>query len=178
MTFKQILKTRRGYRLQKFFDIDQSKDYIEKVNNTIPVNELYEVIDSCNYNEKNYWCPVLLKIGNELLKEKFVGEEKDFKIKGDEDKTKASTILDEDKGLGRFLRTFKGPKADKDKAKEAKADKNSARGSRVNEDKAKKSRADENRDTASRLDEDRVTEVRVDEEKATGLNRKLSKKLL
>ena len=66
--FKEILKTRRKYNLQKFFDINESKDYIKMVNNTIPVENLYEVIDSCNYNETNYWCPVLLKVGDELLK--------------------------------------------------------------------------------------------------------------
>ena len=40
----------------------ESKDYIDKVMFKVPLSKLYKVIASCQFNEKGYFCPVLVQI--------------------------------------------------------------------------------------------------------------------
>ncbi len=44
-----------------------SKDFMNNVMFKVPLHELYKVIASCNYNEENYFCPVLVKIIDEQI---------------------------------------------------------------------------------------------------------------
>jgi hypothetical protein len=39
-----------------------AKEYMQKVMYEVPLNKLYQVVASCNYNENSLFCPVLLKI--------------------------------------------------------------------------------------------------------------------
>ena len=47
------------------------------------LNDIYSVVDSCSYNSDNFWCPIILKVG-EMLREKSKEtkfEKKKFQIK-------------------------------------------------------------------------------------------------
>ena len=37
---------------------------------TVPLNRLYEVLASCQYNEDGYFCPVLVRIKDEKIRMK------------------------------------------------------------------------------------------------------------
>ena len=39
-----------------------AKDFMDKVMFSVPLNKLYKVIGSCNYNEDAEFCPVLVEI--------------------------------------------------------------------------------------------------------------------
>ena len=41
---------------------NSAKDYMRSVMYTVPLSELYKVVASCNYNEENEFCPVLVRI--------------------------------------------------------------------------------------------------------------------
>ena len=43
--------------------------FLESLSYRIQLSKLYEIVSSCNYNLKNKWCPVILKIGSSLNKE-------------------------------------------------------------------------------------------------------------
>ena len=63
-----------------------SKDFMEKVMYRVPLNMLYKVVASCQYNEKGIFCPVLIQVVNEeILKQldKFEFLLQVWSIKGD-----------------------------------------------------------------------------------------------
>ena len=41
---------------------------MHKVMYSVPLNQLYEVVASCNYDEKSNFCPVLIRIVDEKIK--------------------------------------------------------------------------------------------------------------
>ena len=43
---------------------NKSSEFMNKVMYSMPLNQLYEVIASCNYDEKSNFCPVLIHIKN------------------------------------------------------------------------------------------------------------------
>lgn len=45
-----------------------SKEMLKKITFNVPLNKLYEVVASCNYNAQNVFCPVLIKIMDETAK--------------------------------------------------------------------------------------------------------------
>ena len=45
-----------------------SSDFMHKVMYSVPLNQLYEVVASCNYDEKSNFCPVLIRIVDEKIK--------------------------------------------------------------------------------------------------------------
>jgi len=59
-------KARNLNRPKFFHAIKKSQGYINELKFDVRLNELYTVVDSCSYNEKNYWCPILLKVGDRL----------------------------------------------------------------------------------------------------------------
>ena len=49
-----------------------SEEYMQKVMYKVPLNKLYKVFASCNYNERSLYCPVLVKImDKDILKKNF-----------------------------------------------------------------------------------------------------------
>ena len=61
-------KARNANRLKFFHAIKKSQGYINELKFDVRLNELYTVVGSCSYNQDNYWCPVLLKVGDRLQK--------------------------------------------------------------------------------------------------------------
>jgi len=53
---------------------ETSKDFINKVKVPIDLLGLYEIVDSCNYNISEEFCPVMLKLGKDL-KTKVYGQD-------------------------------------------------------------------------------------------------------
>lgn len=53
---------------------DTTTEYIHKLRFSIPLNQLYTVYDSCLYNSESKFCPVLVRIGDQLLREINKGE--------------------------------------------------------------------------------------------------------
>lgn len=43
-----------------------SKEFINKVKQPINLLGLYEIVDSCNYNTSEEFCPVMLKLGKDF----------------------------------------------------------------------------------------------------------------
>ena len=41
-------------------------DYINKIKYDVPLDNLYKIIDSCNYAEGNEYCPVILTVGKDI----------------------------------------------------------------------------------------------------------------
>ena len=62
------LKTRLEYDLRQFESDKMSKgvDYINKIKYDVPLDNLYKIIDSCNYAEGNKYCPVILAVGKDI----------------------------------------------------------------------------------------------------------------
>ena len=62
------LKTRLEYDLRQFESDKMSKgvDYINKIKYDVPLDNLYKIIDSCNYAEGNEYCPVILAVGKDI----------------------------------------------------------------------------------------------------------------
>ena len=44
-----------------------SEDFMNNVMFKVPLHELYKAVASCNYDEENYFCPVLVKIMNPAI---------------------------------------------------------------------------------------------------------------
>ena len=44
-----------------------SKDFVKAAMYSVPLNKLYEVIASCQYNETAMFCPVLVKVVDEKI---------------------------------------------------------------------------------------------------------------
>ena len=44
-----------------------SKDFVKAAMYSVPLNKLYEVIASCQYNETALFCPVLVKVVDEKI---------------------------------------------------------------------------------------------------------------
>ena len=61
-----LVDNRKHFKLEDFHKIDKSRDFIEKLQYNVKLRELYELMDSCNYNESNEWSPVLLKVSKKL----------------------------------------------------------------------------------------------------------------
>ena len=51
------------------------KEYMAKIFYTVKISQLYEVVDSCVYDMKSVFCPVLLRIKNEKIKQENGGLE-------------------------------------------------------------------------------------------------------
>ena len=45
----------------------KSKAMMRDIEFTVPIDELYKVVASCNYNINNYYCPVLVKIVDPVI---------------------------------------------------------------------------------------------------------------
>lgn len=63
-----IQKEKDKNRLQNT-QFDTTTDYIHKLRFSIPLDKLYSVVDSCLYNSASTFCPVLVRIGDKLLKD-------------------------------------------------------------------------------------------------------------
>ena len=44
-----------------------SKEMMRNIEFNVPIDELYKVVASCNYNINNFYCPVLVKIIDETI---------------------------------------------------------------------------------------------------------------
>ena len=44
-----------------------SKEMMRNIEFNVPIDELYKVVASCNYNINNFYCPVLVKIVDETI---------------------------------------------------------------------------------------------------------------
>ena len=44
---------------------ESAKDYLKEVMYEVKLNELYKIVDSCVFDPKNEFCPVLVEIVNE-----------------------------------------------------------------------------------------------------------------
>lgn len=53
--------------------LDSESSYLSALQKLVPLKDLYDLEASCNYNQTNLWCPVLLKVG-QVLREKFPEE--------------------------------------------------------------------------------------------------------
>ena len=53
--------------------LDSESSYLSALQKLVPLKDLYDLEASCNYNQTNSWCPVLLKVG-EVLQKKFPDE--------------------------------------------------------------------------------------------------------
>ena len=42
------------------------KDYIKKIKFNVPMHKIYKICDSCNYNIENDFCPILVKLGDQM----------------------------------------------------------------------------------------------------------------
>ena len=60
-------KYHEKYSLENFHKLSNAKNFIQEVRFTLNLEELYTVVDSANYNCKNKFCPVLLKVGPKML---------------------------------------------------------------------------------------------------------------
>ena len=56
-----IRRKHEAYKL-KSNQFSTAKDFMDKVMFSVPLNKLYQVIGSCNYNEDAEFCPVLVEI--------------------------------------------------------------------------------------------------------------------
>ena len=72
-TLEQIKVIHRDNQLEDN-QFKSAKDYMNKVMYQVPLNKLYEVMHSCQYNEKGAYCPVQLRVVNEAIKEQ-IGKE-------------------------------------------------------------------------------------------------------
>lgn len=63
-----IKKEKHKNKLQNT-QFDTTTEYIDKLRFSIPLDKLYSVKDSCLYNSASAFCPVLVKIGDKLLKD-------------------------------------------------------------------------------------------------------------
>ena len=52
---------------------DNAKDYMLKIGYAVPLKKLYKVVASCLYEEGANFCPVLIRIMNEDIKENIGG---------------------------------------------------------------------------------------------------------
>lgn len=64
---EHIIKEKDKNRLEKT-QFDTTEEYIHKLRFSIPLDKLYTVYDSCMYNTTSVFCPVLVQIGEKLLK--------------------------------------------------------------------------------------------------------------
>ena len=71
-------KARKENSLEAFLGISDALGYIGKLKFDVSLSDLYTVIDSCNYNDDNFWTPVILKVG-EMMQE--TGKTKKFQVK-------------------------------------------------------------------------------------------------
>ena len=62
----QFKNSRKGITLLET-QYDKIEDHLKNVKFEIPTNELYEIYDSCNYNTENEFCPVLLRLGQQMI---------------------------------------------------------------------------------------------------------------
>ena len=46
-----------------------AKDFLNRAEFSVPLDKLYKVLASCNFNENNFYCPVLLQVVNSKIKE-------------------------------------------------------------------------------------------------------------
>ena len=46
-----------------------SKKFLREVMFKVPLNKLYELVASCQYNEESDFCPVLVRVVNEKVRE-------------------------------------------------------------------------------------------------------------
>ena len=51
------------------------KDYLEAIRFSIPLHDIFTVVDSCHYNYDEEYCPVLLKLGKDYDKHMLAPEE-------------------------------------------------------------------------------------------------------
>ena len=52
-----------------------SKDMMRNIEFTVPIDELYKVVASCNYNINNFYCPVLVKIIDQTILDRMTRKE-------------------------------------------------------------------------------------------------------
>lgn len=45
-----------------------AKDYMQQVMYSVPLNQLYKLMASCNYNENADFCPVLVRIMDPIIR--------------------------------------------------------------------------------------------------------------
>ena len=50
-------------------EIQDAKDFMNKVQYRVPLKKLYKVVASCQYNEKGDFCPVLVEIKDKTILE-------------------------------------------------------------------------------------------------------------
>ena len=62
----EIADAHLNFRLEDN-QFSSSKQMLDSVMYQVPINKLYKVIASCNFNPKNYHCPVLVKILDEHI---------------------------------------------------------------------------------------------------------------
>lgn len=62
-----IKKEKAKNRLDKT-QFDTTEEYIHKLRFSIPLDKLYKVYDSCMNNTMSDFCPILVEIGEKLLK--------------------------------------------------------------------------------------------------------------
>jgi hypothetical protein len=56
---------RHNLKLDKM-QCDTPQDFLKQVKYKIELSQLYEIYDSCNYNDLNQYCPVLVQIKDHL----------------------------------------------------------------------------------------------------------------
>ena len=59
----------------RFSAMKTGKDYLEAIRFSIPLHDIFTVVDSCHYNYDEEYCPVLLKLGKDYDKHMLAPEE-------------------------------------------------------------------------------------------------------
>lgn len=80
------------------FSIKNAKSYLDQVAYELPLNELYRVQQSCHYSSFDKFCPVLLRLGDHMIKTLY--EEKNGK-KIEMDQTLVAAFKASQTALGR-----------------------------------------------------------------------------
>ena len=61
-------KARNENNIKSYLEINKAVGYLQKIKFDVELDAIYKVIDSCSYNSSNFWCPIILKVG-EMLRE-------------------------------------------------------------------------------------------------------------
>jgi len=64
----RIAEKRDENDIMKFSDLKTGKDYLEAIRFSIPLQDIFTVVDSCHFNYDEEYCPVLLKLGKDYDK--------------------------------------------------------------------------------------------------------------
>ena len=56
---------RKKYNLNKF-KMQSASEYINMIKFNVDVGHIYKICDSCNYNVDNDFCPIIVKLGDQM----------------------------------------------------------------------------------------------------------------